>query len=298
MAEIARIEQISWSRSAAEKQLFDTTMGIIQGGVGSEYAEDKDFLWKRLHAQHDLLTAPERMTPSQKEFMVVSPDGTSRYRSALFAAIGVDGKPRAGIYGALLNANGEPFMFMGYYAWQRGVRDPDESLSKTMFETLLAHLNQTSVEINGKPLSSIFIEIERRKQADKPLARRAMEHGAYPLAVKEDNRGFGYVQPGIDAEMHGRARFSPQRLQGFFGVHDKLLTPEQARTVDYDPALISTVFDTIFDQEYREYSERLGVGSRENSFAYQRSMQSLQGLTRVAYDLSDRGIGWINTPRK
>jgi len=298
MVEIARIEPVRWSRSPAIKQLFDTAMDIIQGGVGPEYAEDKDFLWTRLHAQHVFETAPGRMTPTQKEFMVVSPDGTSRYRPALFAAMGTDGRPKAGIYGALLNANGEPFMFMGYYAWQRGVRDTDESLSRTMFETLLTHLDQASVEINGKPLSYIFMEIERHKQADKPLARRAMEYGAYPLAVKEDQKGFGYVQPGIDAEKHARARFSPERLQAFFGVHGRPLTPEQARNVDYDPALIATVFDAIFAQEYLEYSERLGVGSRAASFAYQKSMQSLKGLIRVGYDLSDRGTGWINVPRK
>lgn len=294
------IRQLQYSRLPEVRSLFDVTMGIIQGGVGPEYAEDAQYTWRRLRAQHFLETAPERMRPIHRDYMVV-PEGqtTSNYRCALFVGVSrADGNPKAAIYGSLLNVNGEPLMFMGYYALQKGVRDPDESVSRRMFGILVDHLNETSRAINGKPLTYVAIEIERLKHGDKPLARRAMEIGAFPLALPEDRKGYGYTGPEIDAEKHRLSRFSAQRLQLLFGHFGMPLTAGQAAISSFDPQLIASVSDTIFDQEYRDYSPKLGAGSREESFAFTNTMRALQGLTRVVYDLSDRGIGWIRAPRK
>ena len=301
------IRQIHYRRSPVDKALFNTTMGVIQGGVGPEYAEDANYTWQRLRAQRLLETAPERMTPKQRDYMAV-PEGqtTSPYRCALFVGVSRrDRKPKATIYGSqlviygsqMVTLDGEPFMFMGYAALQKGVRDPDESISRRMFGTLVDHLNNTSLEVNGKPLTYAAIEIERGKHGDKPLARRAMEIGAFPLALPEDNKGYGYTGPEIDAEKHRLSIFSAQRLQLFFGRLGTPLTVEQAANASFDPQLIASVCNTIFDQEYRDYSPELGAGSREQSFALKNTMRALKGLTRVVYDLSDRGIGWINVPR-
>ncbi len=286
-----KIVELQYKASDRFRRLFDRTMVLIQGGVGPEYTEDKAFLRKRMLAQRLLETSPRRMTQEQRELMNV-PSGdviNSTYRHATYVAIDSNGRPVAAVYGSLLDVKGEPMMFMGYAARARGV---STEVIDTLVGGLKGHLNTKSFEIHRKPIKYVAIEIERGNKNDIPLAKKAMQHGAYPLKVKEDNKGFGYTQPGIDAEKHARARYSPQRLQLLFGSEPHV-TRQEARKVNFDHELIARVFDAIFAQEYLEFSGPGPQLAREQSFALQKSLQSIEGMDRVGYDFSRKGVGWI-----
>ena len=49
------IVEVEWGRTNYDEELFKDTMAVIRGGVGKAYAEENEFLWKRMISQHRLV---------------------------------------------------------------------------------------------------------------------------------------------------------------------------------------------------------------------------------------------------